>query len=319
MQYFTGSKAHNIHIRGIAKEKGLKLSEYGVFCEDTKVAGKTEEEVYRALGMVWIPPEIREDRGEVELALEGKLPDLVELKNIKGDLHIHSNFSDGQGDIETLWRMAKNVGYEYIAITDHSPSAHYAGGLSVDEIKRRNELIDRINKRGEPPFILKGMEVDILADGSLDLPEDVLGELDVVIASVHQGFRKNVTERMISACQNPYVHIIAHPSGRLINIREGYDVDLERVIESALETGTVLEVNGYYLRLDLDEVYARGFCQRGGMVCLNTDTHQLEMFDYMVYAVSVARRAWLTRENVLNTKSLKELLYWLRHEIRGGN
>jgi len=307
LQYFTGSKAHNIKLRGLAKDKGLKISEYGVFKGEKKLAGKTEEEVYETLGLVWIPPELREDRGEIEAALENKLPVLVEEKDIKGDLHVHSKYSDGVETIEEIAIAAKNLGYEYIGICDHSKTSKIAGGLDEDLLKRRNEEIDRVNEKIKGIKVLKGMEVDILADGSLDYSDKILEELDFVIAAIHQGFKKNVTERIKRAIENPYVDIIAHPTGRLLSGREGYEVNIDEVIEYASKFNVILEINCYPDRLDLNDVNILKAKKKNIKFSLGTDSHNIGMLKYIRFGIGIARRGWLTKEEILNTYKWEEM------------
>ena len=312
LQYFTGSKAHNIKLRGIAKDKGLKISEYGVFKGDKYIAGRTEEEVYRAIGLVWIPPEMREDRGEVELAMEGNLPEILKLEDIKGDLHIHSKYSDGADTIEKIAKFGKSLGYEYVGIADHSRSVKYAGGMEIEELYKKMEEIEALNKKISGITILMGTEVDILQDGTLDYPDEVLGKMDFVIAAVHQGFKKHVTERMLDAMDNLNVDIIAHPTGRLLSGRTGYDVNIEKVMEKAVETGVALEINAYYDRLDLDDINSRMAKQMGVKLIINTDAHNIGMMRDMKLGVCVARRAWLKTEDVLNTLPWNKLKRALR-------
>uniref|UniRef100_A0A7C6A978 DNA-directed DNA polymerase n=1 Tax=candidate division WOR-3 bacterium TaxID=2052148 RepID=A0A7C6A978_UNCW3 len=312
LQYFTGSKAHNIKLRTLAKDKGLKVSEYGVFRGNRFIAGRTEEEVYKVLGLAWVPPELREDRGEIEAAMKNKLPDLIKLSDIKGDLQVHSNYSDGTQTIEEMAKKAQALGYEYIAITDHSQSVHYAHGLSIDRLKKQWDEIERVNNKFPKFKIIKGIEVDILTNGKLDYPDKILAQCELVIAAIHQGFKKNVTERIISALQNPYVHILAHPSGRLISKREGYDVDLEKVLEWALKYNKVLEINAYPDRLDLNDLYARKAKEMGIRLAINTDAHGLLDMEWMRYGVGQARRGWLEKKDVINTLSYKELFSTLR-------
>ncbi|MBC7350157.1 MAG: DNA polymerase/3'-5' exonuclease PolX [Candidatus Aminicenantes bacterium] len=308
LQYFTGSKAHNIKLRGLAKDKGLKISEYGVFRGEKKIAGKTEEEVYKVFGLPVFPPEMREDRGEIELALEGKLPEIIDATDIKGDLHVHSNWSDGVMTLEEVADHGKKLGYKYIAICDHSQAAKYAHGLSPDRLKEQIKEIDQINKKLKELRLLKGVEVDILADGSIDLPEGLLKKLDIVVASIHSGFKKNVTERIIAAIKHPLVDIIGHPTGRLISGREGYDVDIDKVIEAAAEYGKILELNAYYDRLDLDEFNLKKAKEKGVLIAIGTDTHYAHGFGMMRFGVGIARRAWLTKSDIINTLPLDKLL-----------
>ncbi|MCP2620260.1 DNA polymerase/3'-5' exonuclease PolX [Candidatus Aminicenantes bacterium AC-334-K16] len=307
LQYFTGSKAHNIKLRSLAKEKGLKISEYGVFRGEEKIAGSTEEGVYEVLGLPFIPPEMREDRGEVELALGNNLPRIVELADIKGDLHVHSRWSDGLLTLEELVEEAREMGYEYLAICDHSQSVRYANGLSPERLEKQIAEIDRLNQSLKGFQLLKGTEVDILADGSLDFPDELLETLDFVVAAIHSGFRKNVTERMIKAMHNPLVATIAHPSGRLISKREGYEVDLDKVLVEAARLGVALELNAYYDRLDLNEFYLKKAKEAGLTITIGTDTHHWGGLKMMRFGVGVARRAWLGKEDILNCFSLGEL------------
>ncbi len=314
LQYFTGSKQHNVHLRTIAKQMGFKISEYGVFKDNIKVAGKKEEDVYSILGLDFIPPELREDRGEIEAALEHKLPELIEKTDIKGDLHVHSKYSDGTATLDEIAKRALNMGYEYIAVCDHSQSAKYAGGLSIEKLEEKNRKIDEINERYGKQILLKGTEVDILQDGSLDYPDNVLRELDFVVASVHMWSKyEDVTERIVKALQNPYVYAIAHPTGRLIGKREPYTVDLEKVLETAQKEGKFIEINAHYERLDLNDVWAKRAKELGIMLSIGTDAHQISQLWMMELGVYVARRGWLEKENVLNTKSLSELLKILKN------
>jgi DNA polymerase (family X) len=306
--YFTGSKAHNIKLRGLAKDRGFKISEYGIFRDEKRVAGREEEDVYKVLGMPWIPPEMREDGGEVELAMSGKLPVLVTCDDIRGDLHVHSDWSDGNVPIAELAKIARGLGFEYIALCDHSESARYAGGLSPDRLKKHSREIEALNKTLKGFMVLKGIEVDILADGSLDCPEALLRELDFVVGAVHSGFKKNVTERMIKALDNPYLSTIAHPSGRLISRREGYDVDLAAVIKAAARAGKALELNAYYDRLDLNEFHLKEAKAQGVKISLGTDAHYAHGMEMMRFGVGVARRAWLEKGDILNCLTAKKLL-----------
>jgi len=307
LQYFTGSKAHSIKLRGMAKDKGLKISEYGVFRGAKKIAGRTEEEVYAALGLPLFPPEMREDRGEIELAIKGQLPEIVGYGDIRGDLHVHSDWSDGHVTLSGLADLARGRGYSYLAVCDHSQAAKYAGGLTPDRLRRQMKEITALNNRLKSVRLLMGTEVDILADGSLDFPDELLAQLDVVVASIHSGFRKNVTARMLKAMVNPHLDIIGHPSGRLISGREGYDVDLEAVLEGARRMGKALELNSYYDRLDLNEFYLKKAKELGVPVSLGTDTHSSGGLEMMRFGVGIARRAWLGKNDILNCLSLGQL------------
>ncbi|HOQ81858.1 MAG TPA: DNA polymerase/3'-5' exonuclease PolX, partial [bacterium] len=300
LQYFTGSKQHNIKLRTLAKEKGLKISEYGVFKGEKKIAGKTEEEVYRVFNMPVIPPELREDRGEIEEALKGNLPDLVEQKDILGDFHVHSDFSDGSNTIEEIVQKSISLGYKFIGIADHSQTSKFAGGMDKQKLLERNKKIDEVAQRYPGIKIFKGAEVDILGNGNLDYPDEILAQLDFVIGSIHQGFHKNVTERMIKAMENPYLDIIGHPTGRLISGREGYDIDIDRVIEYAGRNGVALEINAYFDRLDLNDINVLKARQKGAMLVIGTDAHNINMFEYMKLGVAVARRGWLDKKRILN-------------------
>ena len=306
LQHFTGSKEHNTKLRSLALKMGYKLNEYGFFEKDgvEVFRPKSEEELYAKLSMPYIIPELREDRGEIEAALEDDLPEVVKLENIRGDLHVHSNFSDGVSSIEAMAKKAKALGYEYIAITDHSKSLKIARGLDEGRLREQIEKIKEINARNEGIRILTGIEVDILTDGSLDFDDDILKELDVVIASVHSGFKqdqKTLTSRIVNACHNPYVNIIAHPTGRLLGRRGPYDVDMDKVLEAAAKTGTVLEINASPDRLDLNDVYVKRAMEMGIKIAINTDAHSPEAFTDMIYGVWVARRGWLTADNIINT------------------
>ena len=301
LQYFTGSKAHNIKLRSMAKDKGLKISEYGVFKGERKIAGAAEEEVYATLGLAWVPPEMREDRGEVELALARRLPAILDYGDIKGDLHVHSNASDGTLTLREIADLGLRMGYSYIAICDHSQSVKYARGLSPDRLRRQMKEIDALNRSLKPKRfrLLKGTEVDILADGSLDFPGSLLKELDFVVAAIHSGFKKNVTERILKAMENPYVKVIAHPTGRLISGREGYDVDIEKVIAGAKRTGKALELNAYYDRLDLDEFNCKRARELGIKISIGTDCHAASGLEMMRLGVGIARRAWLRKGDII--------------------
>jgi DNA polymerase (family X) len=300
LQYFTGSKAHNIKLRGMAKDKGLKISEYGVFRGEKRIAGRDEEDVYKTVGLPLIPPEMREDRGEIELALEGRLPGIVEYSDIRGDLHVHSNASDGTMTLNQIIEQAKALGYSYVAVCDHSRSVKYAHGLSVERLCDQMKDIDKLNGGLKGFRLLKGSEVDIMADGSLDFPDGILKELDFVVAAVHSGFKKNVTERILKAMKNPYVSAIAHPTGRLISGREGYNVDVDRILAGAREYRKALELNAYFDRLDLNEFNLKRARESGVLISIGTDTHGPGGMEMMRFGVGIARRAWLQKKDILN-------------------
>ena len=310
LQYFTGSKQHNVHLREIAKEKGLKVNEYGVYKVDTneKIAGETEEGVYESVGMQWVPPEMREDRGEIELALKHKIPKLVERKDIKGDLHVHSTWTDGANSIKDIVDFVrKKYKYEYIAMTDHSKAVRVAHGLDEQKLIEEINEINLINKMLGLDFIKKGIEVDILLDGSLDLSDEALSQLDWVVASVHTHFSRDNTDRIVKAMENPYVTVIGHPTGRIIGSREGYPVDMEQVIKVAKETGTALEINSQPRRMDLNDIWIRKCVEEGVPLVISTDSHNLGNFEFMEIGVSLARRGWATKKDILNTRSWKEI------------
>ena len=308
LQYFTGSKDHNVALRAMAQKKGLKLSEYGLFRGRKRVAGRSEEEVYAALGLPYIEPELRENRGELDGAAEGRLPVLVAQKDIKADLHIHTSASDGAAGFDEVVEACKGRGYTHIAIADHSVSASYAGGLSEDALLRYCDRVDRFNSKSRDIRVLKSCEVDIKTDGGMDYPDKVLEQLDLVIGSIHQGFKKEATKRMCAALAHPLVHLIAHPTGRIIGRREGYEIDLEQVIECAAKHRKMLEINAFYGRLDLNDIWARRAMQAGVRLAINTDAHALGDLDWMRYGVITARRAWLTKADVINSLSYSRLV-----------
>lgn len=315
LHHFTGSKAHNIHLREIAERRGMKINEYGVFKGDQKIpTGDDENAVYEVLGMPPIPPELREDTGEIEAALANSLPHLVEKTDIRGDLHAHTVASDGKDTIDVMAQAAAALGYEYLAITDHSQSLAITNGLSPERLKDHMRAIrEASDKYGI--HLLAGSEVEIKADGSLDYSDELLAALDFVIASVHSRFRQSreeMTARIIAAIRNPNVDMIGHPTGRLINEREPYEVDIEAVIQAAAETHTALEINSSPNRLDLNDVHARMAKQAGVMIPINTDAHSTAYFDLLQFGIVVARRAWLTPDDVLNTRPYNQLMDWLR-------
>lgn len=313
--YFTGNRDHNIALRNVAIKKGYKLSEYGLFKGASKkpLHLETEEALYRKLGFAYIEPELRENRGELEAAKKGKLPKLVTKHDIKGDLHIHSRFSDGQAPIAHMVKAAEKLGYEYIAITDHSPSLKIARGLTERRLTEQWEEIEMMARKSKIK-ILKGAEVDILPDGSLDYPEKVLKKLDIVIGSIHSHFkmdREEMTARIVTALKNPYLVILGHPTGRLINEREGYDANWNEVFKTAAEHGKVLEVSAQPMRLDLNDEHILAAKKLGCMFAVNTDSHSVSNLKLMRYGLGQARRGWLAKKDVLNTKSFKELRKFL--------
>ncbi len=326
LQYATGSKDHNVQLRQIALAKGLSLSEHSF----AKVKGNpstgsaradeifcaTEEEVYETLGLPWIPPELREDHGEVQAAKANKLPKLIEVKDIKADLQTHSTWSDGKLSMLEMAQAAAKRGIKVIAFTDHSASLGVTGGLKMEDHKKQAAEIKKIQKQlGDSILVLHASEVEIKADGTLDYPDEFLATLDLVLASMHTSLRQprdKVTQRVINAIRNPYVDIIGHPTGRLIPDREGADLDMEAVLKAAAETGVAMEINAHPSRLDLDDMYARRAKELGIPISINTDSHSAEDFDNLFYGVATARRAWLTKEDVINTWSTKKLLDWLK-------
>jgi DNA polymerase (family 10) len=317
LQYFTGSKGHNIHLRGIAKAKGIKINEYGVFKGEKKVAGKEEKDIYKILGMDWIEPELREDRGEIEAAQKGTLPKLIQEPEIKGDLHVHSKWSDGTSSIEEIAKVAQKRGYQYVALCDHSKSLRIAHGLDEARVLKQIEEIDRINEKLKGFQILKGTEVDILTDGKIDHPDTVLRRLDYVVAAVHSGFKQEkekMTKRIVRALENPLVHCLAHPTGRLLGARAPYEVDIDEVMEAAKKHGKILEINATLERLDLDDVHCMKAKEMGIRMAIGTDSHHPEQLWMISLGVGVARRGWLETPNVLNTLSLKEILKWCRRQ-----
>jgi len=317
LAYFTGSKAHNIRLREMAVKAGLKLNEYGIFREkdDKRLGGEKEEDIYRVLGLPYIPPELREDQGEIEAAFEGRLPRLVVVDDIRGDLHVHSRWSDGSHTFEQLVEAARLQGYSYFALTDHSQGLAVAHGLTPERLAEQSREIKALNKRLKAFRILHGIEADIRSDGRLDLPDAVLGTLDIVVASIHSGFKQTkqqITSRILSAMRNPFVGIIAHPTGRLIGERDAYDVDMDEILRVAHETGTALEINAYPLRLDINDAYAKRAKDLGVPVVISTDTHVTAQLNFMRYGVSIGRRGWLEKGDVLNTLPADKLLKRLK-------
>ena len=308
--YFTGSKAHNIALRSLANERDWKLNEYGLFSGKRRIAGATEEEVYKKLGLTYIPPELREDRGEIALAKANKLPHLVTVADMRGDLHVHSDWTDGTASIEAMAAAAQACGYEYMALTDHSRRVAMAHGLDPARVSRQIREVDKLNAKLKGFTILKGIEVDILKDGRLDLPDSILSRLDVVVASVHSFFdlaREAQTDRVVRAMENRHVSILGHPTGRLIGEREPYDIDMDHVISAAHDLGCYLEINAEPDRLDLNDIHAHAAKSKGVKVAVSTDAHSVNGFQYMRFGIDQARRGWLTADDVINTRSLAEL------------
>jgi DNA polymerase (family 10) len=313
--YFTGSKAHNIALRSLALRRGWKLNEYGLFSGARRIAGATEEEIYERLGLAFIPPELREDRGEIALAEAGKLPQLVALSDIRGDLHVHSTWTDGTTDIETMARAARALGREYIALTDHSRRIAMVHGLDATRLAQQAAEIDRANAKLDDITILKGIEVDILKDGSLDLPDKALARLDVVVASVHSYFdlpRQAQTDRMIRAMRNRNVSILGHPTGRLIGQREPCDLDMDRILAAARELGCHLELNAEPDRLDINDGQAHAAREAGVKVAISTDAHSVTALKCMRFGIDQARRGWLAPTDIVNTRSIDEVRRLLR-------
>jgi DNA polymerase (family 10) len=312
LMYFTGSKQHNIKLREMAVRKKLKINEYGVFRvkTDKKIAGKSESEIYSLFKMSYIEPELREDSGEIEMALRRKLPKLVELKDIKGDFHVHTKESDGILSLGEIAKIAKKKNYKYAVISDHSASLKIAGGLSKKKLLKQIGRVRAFNRKIKGVRLLIGSEVDILDDGSLDYSDELLKKLDFVIAAIHSGFKQSknkLTARTVKAMQNKYVNLIAHPCGRLLGQRPAYELDYERIFNTAKKTGTAIEINAYPQRLDLTDVNCRRAKELGVKFAIATDAHTEDQMDNVIYGVSVARRGWLEKKDILNCLSLKEL------------
>ncbi len=315
LQYFTGSKEHNIALREFAIRKGYKLSEYGLFDERSgrRLASATEEEVYHALGLPWIPPELRENRGEIEAALAGRLPRLITEQDLLGDLHAHSTWSDGTDSLEAMAEAARARGYAYLGITEHSRGLGIARGLTPERVRELHRDIEALNARMHPFRILHGAEVNIRRDGRLDYPDELLRSLDFVVVAVHSAFdlpEDMMTARIRSALRNLNTTILAHPHGRLLGKREPYAVDMEAIIRAARTSGVALEINGQPDRLDLNDIWARRAKEAGALLAIGTDAHSVHQLDYVRYAIAVARRAWVEPQDVLNTRPLEELLSW---------
>jgi DNA polymerase (family X) len=315
LQYFTGNKEHSVALRRIAIAKSLRLNEWGVYEGDKKIAGETEEQVYEVLGLQWIPPEMREDRGEIELAVQKKIPKLIEYGSLKGDLQVHTERSDGTASMEQMAAAAKEFGLDYIAITDHTKSLALAGGLDEEELLDQASKVAALSDSLDGMRVLSSAEVNIMKDGSLDIASNVLDKLDIVGAAIHSNFSLPIevqTERLVKAARNSSVDILFHPTGRLINKREGYPVDIEKVIDVALDTRTALEIDAHYDRLDLKDEYAKMAVQKGVKLTIDSDAHHPVHFAYLVFGIAQARRGWATANDVLNTLPAEKLLNALK-------
>jgi DNA polymerase (family X) len=318
LQYFTGSQAHNIAVRGLGRRRGLKINEYGVFKLDERIAGDTEQSVYQSLGLSYIPPELRENRGEIEAARDNRLPRLIELKDLKGDLHSHTNWSDGRNTLEEMIEAAQQRGLQYLAVTEHSDRLKVAGGLGASRLAAQMEKIDKLNDDLREMTLLKGIEVEILEDGSLDLSDDILGRLDLVVGSIHSYFnlpRQKQTERILRAMDHRYFSILAHPINRLIDERAPIEVEMTKVIQKAKARGCYLELNSNPRRLDLYDTYCQVAKEEGVPVAINSDAHSVDSFDHLRYGVGQARRGWLEKEDVVNTRPLGELRQLLKRTM----
>ncbi|MGB9674128.1 MAG: DNA polymerase/3'-5' exonuclease PolX [Anaerolineales bacterium] len=317
-QYATGSKDHNVRLRELALKQNLSLSEHALTRPDgTEILCASEEEVYSTLGLPFIPPELREDRGEIQAALQGKLPKLIEITDIKSELHAHTTWSDGRLSIQELAEAARQRGRQLIVISDHSASLAITGGLTVDDVQKQRQEINAVQKiLGDSIIILQGIEVEIRADGSLDFPDEVLASLDIVTASLHTSLRQprqQITERLLNAIRNPHVDIIGHPTGRMLPNREGADLDLEAVMKAALENQVALEINAHPSRLDLDDINSRRFAEMGGLLAINTDVHAESDLDLLHFGITTARRGWVEARSVINTWEIPKLLDWLKN------
>lgn len=315
LHYFTGSRAHSIEIRRLGQQLGLKINEYGVFKNERRVAGLTEESVFESVGLSFIEPELRENRGEIEAAREGRLPHLIELHDLRGDLHCHTQASDGQADIAAMANAARAAGLHYLAITDHSHHLRIANGLDEKRLAQQMELIDAFNEQSRDITLLKGIEVDILEDGRLDLPDSILSRLDLVIGAVHDHFNlseQKQTDRILKAMDHRYFTILAHPTGRLLLERGPYPIDMVRVIEGARERGCYLELNAQPIRLDLNDIHCRMARDEGVKICIDSDSHSPDGFANLAFGIHQARRGWLEKEDVLNTADINTLKKRLR-------
>jgi len=328
LHYFTGSKAHNIAVRTLGVERGLRISEYGIFRtpkgkkaegagveEGERLGGVNEEDVFQAVDLDWVPPELRENRGEIQAAQKHKLPDLIVANDIRGELHMHSKWTDGNSAVVEMVRACKERGYQYCAITDHSKAVRIAGGLSAEDFKRQRAEIDEVRRKVRGITIFTGCEVDILPDGSLDLPDDLLEQLDVVVAAVHFKMDMNqseMTKRVLKALANPAVKILAHPTGRLINQREPFAIDLEQIFHAAKEHDVAVELNAQPDRLDLNDLHVFRAREIGVKIAINTDAHSTEQLHFIRYGIDQARRGWLEKRHVLNAMARPQLEIWLK-------
>lgn len=317
LSYFTGSKEHNVRLREIAITKGLKFNEYGLFKGDERVAGRNEREIYAALGMQYVPPELRENRGEIEAARSGKLPDLLEAADIRGDMHIHTTASDGLNSIEEMIQACQDRGYQYMAICEHSKSQVQAGGLDEKRLAEHVQAIRKAAKKFPKMLVLAGVEVDIFKDGHLDFMADVLAELDFVVASCHSALAMpadEATARLVKAIETPHVRCIGHPTGRMINSRPGFEIDIDKVASAAAANNVALEVNAHWMRLDLRDIHVRAAVNRGAKIIISTDSHSIDDLDNMKYGVLTARRGWATPADVINSWPKKKLQAWLKEK-----
>jgi len=317
LQYFIGSKEHNIATRKIAIKRGLKLNEYGLFKGKKKIAGRDEKEIYKLLGMQWVPPELREDRGEIEAVLKGNLPKLIELKDIKGDLHCHSNWSDGENSIIEMAKKAIQLDYEYIGISDHTKFLKIVNSLNEKQLSEQKKEIDKLNKKfAKKKFkILQSAEVNVLKDGSIDIKDEALKKLDYAIAGIHSNFKMKkdeMTKRILKAMKNKHVDIISHPTGRLLKQREEYEIDFDKILRVAREFGVILEINAHPLRLDLNDLNIRRCKEAGVKMVINTDSHHKEQMRFLSLGVSQARRGWAEKNDIINTCSLNKLLEYFK-------
>ena len=322
--YFTGNKEHNVRLRGMAKKRGWKLNEYGLYDGEELVRCKDEDEIFKALGLSYIPPELREDLGEVEAAAQGPIPPLVTMADIKGTFHVHTDFSDGMESMERMVDSARTMGFSYVGITDHSRSAYYAGGLKAEDILRQWDAIDRLRENNPDVYVFKGIESDIQPDGSLDYGDDILEGFDFVIASIHSGFtmkRNDMEARIIRAMENPYTTMLGHPTGRLLLSRDGYDADMRNLIDNAARNNVIMELNASRYRLDIDWRYLKYAKDKGVMISINPDAHSAAGMSEILYGVGVARKGWQECKDILNTQdvndiklTLEQLKYGKRHK-----